>query len=137
MNNQQNRFRAALAACLLTSLAMTTSVPAAELSVADKAFLAQYETVHAALAADNLAEAKKAATTMGEDGAPLARSETIAAARKEFETMSERALKLAAGQAGYYHVNCPMLKKDWVQTSKEVSNPYGGKEMLTCGAVKS
>ena len=137
MKNQQNRFRAALAACLLTSLAMTTSVPAAELSADDKAFLAQYETVHAALAADNLAEAKKAATTMGEDGAKLAKGETIADGRKEFETMSEKALKLTEGQAGYYRVNCPMLKKDWVQTSKEVSNPYGGKEMLTCGAVKS
>jgi hypothetical protein len=29
-----------------------------------------------------------------------------------------------------------MVKKDWVQTSKQISNPYAGKEMLTCGVVK-
>ena len=26
--------------------------------------------------------------------------------------------------------------QDWMQTSKKVSNPYGGKEMITCGEIK-
>lgn len=29
-----------------------------------------------------------------------------------------------------------MVKKDWVQTSEKISNPYAGKEMLTCGSIK-
>jgi hypothetical protein len=30
-----------------------------------------------------------------------------------------------------------MVKADWLQTdSKEVSNPYMGKKMLTCGDIK-
>ena len=73
---------------------------------------------------------------MGETGAPMAQSETIAAARKEFATLSARALQVTAGHDGYYHVNCPMLKKDWVQTTDKISNPYAGKSMLTCGVIK-
>jgi hypothetical protein len=29
-----------------------------------------------------------------------------------------------------------MLKKEWVQTSTTISNPYGGKEMVSCGEIK-
>lgn len=36
-----------------------------------------------------------------------------------------------------YDVYCPMAKADWLQTSKEVANPYLGKQMLTCGKVKA
>ena len=43
---------------------------------------------------------------------------------------------MAAGQSGYYVVNCPMLKKDWVQNSEKIANPYGGKEMASCGEIK-
>ena len=50
--------------------------------------------------------------------------------------ISVTAAKVAAGQPGYYIMRCPMLNREWVQTSKEVSNPYGGKKMLTCGEIK-
>ena len=43
---------------------------------------------------------------------------------------------MAAGQSGYYVVNCPMVKKDWVQISEKIGNPYYGKEMATCGEIK-
>ena len=108
---------------------------AAELNDADKQFLAGYEKVRGALAGDNLDNAKAAAAEMKEDGAAIAKSNSIATARKEFTTMSDRALNLAKGQPGYYHVNCPMLKKDWVQTSSTISNPYDPK-MPTCGVIK-
>lgn len=36
-----------------------------------------------------------------------------------------------------YDVYCPMAKADWLQTSKEVANPYMGKQMSTCGKVKA
>ena len=29
-----------------------------------------------------------------------------------------------------------MLKKDWVQTSDKIANPYGGAGMITCGEIK-
>lgn len=125
-----------LALSLLAVLAFTGWLAAAELSDSDKQFLAGYEKVRAALAADNLAEAKKAAAETGEDGAGLARTESLIMARKEFAKLSERAITMAKGQPGYYVVNCPMVKKDWVQTSEKISNPYAGKEMLTCGVVK-
>src|SRR5215210_187478 len=112
------------------------SVPAAELSEKDKQFLAGYEKVRAALAADNLDGAKAAAADLKEDGAGVAKSDSLKSAREEFSGLSTRAIGLAKGQNGYYVVNCPMVKKDWLQTSKQISNPYAGKEMLTCGVVK-
>lgn len=124
--------------CGLVALALSFALPihAAELNDADRAFLASYEKVRAALAADDLSRTKAAAGEMHEDGAAIARADKIATARAEFAKLSDRAIELANGQSGYYVVNCPMLKKDWVQTSKEISNPYAGKEMLTCGVVK-
>ena len=108
----------------------------AELGESDKQFLASYEKIRAALAADNLKDAKAAAADLKDDGAAIANSDSIITARKEFAKLSDRAIRLAKGQTGYYVVNCPMLKKDWVQTSTKISNPYAGREMLTCGVVK-
>jgi hypothetical protein len=112
---------------LLLALAFLTlplAVSAADLTSEDKEFLAGYEKVRAALAADDLDGAKKAATELGENGASVAKSADIKAARSEFTAMSERAIQLGRGQSGYYVANCPMLKKDWLQTSTEISNPY-------------
>ena len=108
----------------------------AELALEDKAFLAKYEKVRAALAADNLKDAKAAATEMGEEGKLLAQTESIITARKEFENLSAHAITLAKSEPGYFVINCPMLRKDWVQTSEKISNPYAGVSMLTCGTVK-
>ena len=99
-------------------------------------FLAGYEKARAALAKDDLAEAKKASADLGEPGTALAKSETLDAARTAFAALSGDAIKSASGQSGYYVMHCPMLKKDWVQTSDKVENPYGGKDMLSCGEVK-
>src|SRR3954471_5180967 len=125
-----------LALALLCSFAAVSWTHAAELTDSDKQFLVGYEKVHVALAADNLGDAKKAASEMGDDGAALAKTDSLVMARKEFEKMSGRAIEMTKGQSGYYRVNCPMVKKDWVQTSEKISNPYAGKEMLTCGVVK-
>lgn len=135
MKNQSKSFRAALAACLLTSIALATAV-AAELSAEDQKFLAQYDEVRLALTADNLANAKKAAAEMGEPGAGLAASADLAAARKEFATLTTRALQIAEGHDEYYRVHCPMLKKEWVQKKTTIGNPYAGGTMPTCGMFK-
>ena len=111
-------------------------VQAAPLSETDKQFLARYEKVRSALAADDLGAAKAAAGDLGDEGAQLAKSSSLKDARAAFEKLSEKAKQLAAGQAGYYVVHCPMLNKDWVQTSEKIANPYYGKEMATCGEIK-
>ena len=111
-------------------------VRAAELSNADKQFLEGYEKVRSALAADDLAAAKTAAGLLGQEGAPLSKSTSLTEARKAFEKLSDKAQHVASGQSGYYIVTCPMLKKDWVQVSDTISNPYYGKQMLSCGEIK-
>jgi hypothetical protein len=111
-------------------------VEAAPLSDADKQFLVRYEKVRSALAADDLGAARMAAGDLGDEGAQLAKSGSLKDARTAFEKLSDKAKPLAAGQSGYYVAYCPMLKKDWVQTSEKIANPYGGKEMVTCGEIK-
>ena len=123
---------------LLAALSLGTIAVAAEsLPAADKDFLAGYEKIQSALAADDLAAAKKAATDLGESGAALAKSGSLKEARSSFEALSLRAEELATGQPGYYVAYCPMVKKSWVQTSTKISNPYMGKGMSTCGEIKS
>ncbi|MEY2577824.1 MAG: hypothetical protein QOI49_648 [Verrucomicrobiota bacterium] len=112
------------------------TMQAASLSETDKQFLARYEKVRSALAADDLGAARTAAGDLGEEGAPLEKSSSLKEARGVFEQLSDKARQLAAGQTGYYVVHCPMLKKDWVQTSEKIANPYYGKEMATCGEIK-
>jgi hypothetical protein len=109
---------------------------AAELSSGDKQFLTGYEEVRAALAADDLNSAQKAAATLTEKGSAIVKSKSLDEARAAFEKLSEEAVKLASGQPGYYVLHCGMVNKDWVQTSKQPSNPYAGKEMAGCGEVK-
>jgi hypothetical protein len=111
------------------------SAQAAPLSDDDKQFLGAYEKVRSALVADDLGGAKAAASDLREDGA-LATSSSLKEARVAFEKLSDKAKKLAAGQSGYYVVNCPMLKKDWVQNNEKIGNPYYGKEMASCGEIK-
>ena len=112
------------------------AVHAGPLSEADKQFLARYETVRTALAADDLAAAKTTAGDLGDEGAALTKSSSLKDARAAFEKLSEKAKQLIAGQSGYYLVHCPMLNKDWVQSSEKIGNPYYGKEMTTCGEIK-
>ena len=109
---------------------------AAELTESDKFFLAGYEQIRAALAADDLAAANEAARRLTDSGIEVPRSETLERARDGFVNVSAIAIKVASGQPGYYIMRCPKLKREWVQTSKQVSNPYGGKSMIGCGEIK-
>ncbi len=135
---------------------------AAPLNDEQKTFLSQYESVRAALAADNLAAAKKAASAIvTESKTPpnepltpeqierqaafvatvkqISTADSLDIARAGFKQLSKRAIHYADGKEGYYVAHCPMVAKDegnWVQTSKRISNPYFGKGMLTCGSIK-
>ena len=119
------------------ALGMSASLgQAANLSDQDKKFLTSYEKIHIALAADDLAGAKTAATELGEVGNDIAKANSLNDARAGFEKLSVHAKTAAAGQSGYHVAHCPMLNKDWVQTSTVIANPYGGKGMISCGEIK-
>jgi len=110
--------------------------------------LDDYVVVAEALSKDDLAAAKKAASTLSEaattakltsladHATEIATSDSLDAAREHFKLASGEAEKLLAGQDGYYLFTCPMVKAEWVQKTKEVQNPYMGKEMPGCGSLK-
>ena len=135
MKKSINNFRTLLAATIAIT-AIAVSAQAANLSDKDKQFLAGYEKVHTALAADDLSTAKSAAKDLGEEGSDIAKAGSLKDARAGFEKLSNRAKTLVAGQSGYHVAHCPMLNKDWVQTSTTIANPYGGKEMVGCGEIQ-
>ena len=129
-------FHYLIIACILVLRATAVSLQAEELSESDRYFLRGYEKMRAALVADDLVKANEAALELTESGFQVAKAETLGFARDEFTKLSKLAAKIAVGQSGYYIMHCPVLDKDWVQTSKEISNPYGGKEMIACGEIK-
>ena len=63
--------------------------------------------------------------------------------REHFETLSQEIYDLvkAGGSTGQklYYDNCPMYNGgkggNWLSETKEIQNPYLGKEMPTCGSV--
>ncbi len=126
--------RLAITAIALISFAAPLST--AQLTDQNKQFLTAYDKVHHALVADDLVGAKRAATDLGTSGSELSNSKSLDEARAAFGKLSNEAAKLAAGQSGYYVMHCPMKNKDWVQTSDQVANPYGGKDMVSCGEIK-
>ena len=100
-------------------------------------FLIPYEQVLKALVQQDLPAAKEAAHTLPNGaGSDLENAKDIKAARDAFATISQTAEKMAAGVPGYHVFYCPMAKKDWVQQTTAVANPYEGKDMLTCGVEK-
>jgi hypothetical protein len=121
---------------LFAATVLAVSLQAADLPSQDKQFLIAYDKAHDALVADDLTSAKKAVTDLGPDGADLTKSKSLDEARAAFGKLSDKAVKLAAKQSGYYVAHCPMNNKDWVQTSTTIANPYGGKEMISCGEIK-
>ena len=121
-----------------------------------KQFLAQYELVRAALAADDLAGAKKAAAVIAampvihhengvdappgyvQDARKFADVTSLDGGREVFVSLSKRAVHVAENKPGYFVMHCKMFPKgegDWVQTSSTVNNPYMGKSMPSCGTI--
>lgn len=107
----------------------------ASLNDEQKAFLSQYESVRAALTADDLAAAKKAAAgILTESKIPskepltteqterqvafiatvrkIATSGSLDTAREGFKQLSKRAIYYAEGKEGYYVAHCPMVAND-------------------------
>ena len=71
----------------------------------------------------------------------LAKAKDIKAAREAFKPLSASLVKYLAdnkaGKGTYHEAYCPMVKASWLQTNKDITNPYMGKSMLTCGVLKN
>ncbi len=125
---------------LLCGLALVTAPftgRAAPLSDDDSKFMTIYEQVLKALVTDNLNAAKDAAHAMPDGaGQGILDAGDLKAARAAFATMSQTAEQKVAGNPDFHVFYCPMAKKDWVQRTTTVANPYMGKDMLDCGVEK-
>jgi len=67
----------------------------------------------------------------------------IKEARKTFKPLSAAVIGLVNvmppttdAAPALFEASCPMVKANWLQDSKEIANPYMGKEMLGCGKVE-
>jgi hypothetical protein len=69
----------------------------------------------------------------------LIQAKNLEEARAQFKLISAQAIKLAEAEGGFYVMTCPMAGEgaDWLQSDREVRNPYHGSSMLRCGSVKS
>ncbi|MEO8426266.1 MAG: DUF3347 domain-containing protein [Verrucomicrobiota bacterium] len=71
----------------------------------------------------------------------LAKSKDLKWAREAFKPLSTSLIKYLgdnkAGKGTYHEAYCPMVKASWLQTEKNITNPYMGKAMLTCGVLKN
>jgi len=71
----------------------------------------------------------------------VAKAKDLKAAREAFKPLSASLAKyLADNKAGkgvYHEAYCPMAKANWLQKGQGIKNPYMGKQMLTCGDLKS
>ena len=130
----------------------------AKLTPTDRAVLAQYEMIRHALANERLDEAHHAAEALAgiadakasfaKPAQAVAHSASLDMARQDFVPLSEAIVALARGRAGYFVMycaiqgcqepceNCPMEHYGaWLQTSREVENPYMGLKHIKCGIV--
>lgn len=78
---------------------------------------------------------------VGKQAETLAKAKDIKAAREAFKPLSASLVKYLAdnkaGKGTYHEAYCPMVKASWLQTGKDITNPYMGKSMLTCGVLKN
>ncbi|MEE8378498.1 MAG: hypothetical protein V3R45_08985 [Candidatus Aminicenantaceae bacterium] len=101
--------------------------------------------VHAqeALAADNFEMAKSAIKNLAEksDGELKKLSEAasteadLKSIREAFKPLSEFLAEQELPD-GLMKVYCPMVKSHWLQKKGDISNPYLGKSMPSCGVIK-
>jgi Cu(I)/Ag(I) efflux system membrane fusion protein len=71
----------------------------------------------------------------------VAKAEDLRTAREAFKGLSGSLVKYLAdhkaGKGLYHEVYCPMARASWLQTEKNIKNPYMGTAMLTCGELKN
>jgi hypothetical protein len=122
-----------------------------------KSVLDHYLAIQAALAKDSIEGLDEnanaiAKTIRGDDMKMLppdvaAQAETLAkatdlkAARVAFKPLSNSLIKYLtdnkAGKDTYHEAFCPMVGASWLQTEKNIKNPYMGSAMASCGEFKN
>ncbi|MFF5383323.1 DUF3347 domain-containing protein [Pedobacter suwonensis] len=74
------------------------------------------------------------------DAKHISETKEIAHQREHFANFSTNLFKLAKAvkltKEPVYYDYCPMKKSYWLSDNAAIKNPYFGKQMLTCGAVK-
>ncbi len=68
---------------------------------------------------------------------------TLDVARDAFKPLSAAVIGLmklvpptTEAAPALYEATCPMAKANWLQTTKDIANPYMGKDMLECGSIE-
>jgi hypothetical protein len=86
-------------------------------------------------------EMKMLSPDVAKQAEKLAQASDLKTAREAFKPLSKSLIKYLAdnkaGKSTYREAYCPMVKAGWLQTGKEIKNPYMGKEMLSCGEFKN
>jgi len=86
-------------------------------------------------------EMKMLPAEVAQQAETLAAAKDIKKAREAFKPLSASLVKYLAdnkaGKGKYHEAYCPMAKASWLQTEKQVRNPYYGKSMLDCGELKN
>ena len=86
-------------------------------------------------------EMKMLSPDVAKQAETLAKAKDLKAAREAFKPLSASLVKYLAdnkaGKGTYHEAYCPMVKASWLQTEKDIRNPYMGKTMLTCGELKN
>lgn len=135
-------------------MAMITSVQAG-LPAPLQSALNKYIQIQSALAGDSLKGVSEAASEISgiakasggivleavvNQAGTLAKTTDIKAAREAFKPLSATLIKELSAQRSisgqYYEAFCPMANASWIQTGKEVANPYYGAGMLNCGEIR-
>lgn len=78
---------------------------------------------------------------VAKSAANLAAAKDLTAARTAFGELSEAMTAYAKATGATFGpdinvVVCPMLHRPWLQKGTQVTNPYYGKSMLTCGDIQ-
>jgi len=114
-----------------------------------KAWVQSYEGVSEALVEDELDTAKEEAqglarTLQAFEGyerihrhaEDVAEAQTLEAARSAFRLLSHAVIERVSDHDGFHVMNCPMVEDgQWLQSEREVRNPYMGQRMVRCGSV--
>jgi nitrogen fixation/metabolism regulation signal transduction histidine kinase len=86
-------------------------------------------------------EMKMLSLDVAKQAETLATAKDLKTAREAFKPLSASLVKYLvdnkAGKGVYHEAYCPMVRAGWLQTGKDIANPYMGKSMLTCGVLKN
>jgi hypothetical protein len=86
-------------------------------------------------------DVKGMSSEIGSQAEAVANAKDIKTARQAFKPLSASMAKYLSdhklGKGTYHEAYCPMAKANWLQTGKEVRNPYYGKSMLDCGELRN